>query len=484
VRPLTAATCGRQLTSHPRQREHPDVGWAGRAVSNSSGGRAGAKRREKLPPRPQARRARVCAPIIRKQTGEPHENRETLVRSHAAHRHRLRLDGRAVDPFGKRFSRPSDRHKPFPHDDEEESDGDGAKRFGRRLRGLGSEERRLFREGREAFEEEEDAADGLGPIFNHVGCAACHFAPAVGGSSGINETRAARVVSGVYTELPGGSLFQSDAIDPDCRENIPPEANVIAQRQTQPLFGSGLIEAIPDEQIEAYAALQSRAFPEQAGRVNHIVDPASRMTRVGRFGWKAQQASLLAFSADAYVNEMGITSRLFPEENAPNGDQTKLAACDAVRDPEDLNDDITLFTNFMRLLAPPPRSDMPWKERGRRVFERVGCAVCHRAGSGGFTAESESAALNGRRVDALSDFLLHDVGTGDGIVQGDAQGNELRTAPLWGLSASAPYLHDGSAATIGEAILRHGNQGAAAQAAFQALSYGERQALLEFLDSI
>ncbi len=372
------------------------------------------------------------------------------------------------------------------------------------------DERKLFRDGKESFEQTEEATDGLGPIFNDVGCAACHSAPAVGGASGINETRAAKVVNGRYFELPGGSLFQSQATSPACAETVPSDANVIAKRQTTPLFGSGLIEAIPDAQIEGYRAEQVRFHPGQAGLAHHLVDVATGVTRVGRFGWKAQQATLLAFSGDAYVNEMGITSGLFLKENAPNGDPAKLLACDAVTDPEDHDEDVVAFANFMRLLAPPPREDgfghrreHGWRhggdqgrdrgqdrggpnagsacDRGGELFEKVGCEVCHHAG---FTARSPIAAINGQTVDAFSDFLLHDVGTGDGIVQGEARGNSIRTAPLWGISQSAPYLHDGSAATIRDAIRRHANQGTSARSAFEALSYEEQRALLEFLDSI
>ncbi|HXK10149.1 MAG TPA: di-heme oxidoredictase family protein [Vicinamibacteria bacterium] len=376
--------------------------------------------------------------------------------------------------------------------------GAGHGQFGTPLAGLRMDERKLFRDGLDRFNETEAVSDGLGPIFNAASCAACHSAPAVGGSSSVNETRAARIENGVYTELPGGSLFQTSAISPDCAETIPAAANVIAQRQTTPLFGSGLIEAIPDGEIMGYAAAQARTHPEQAGRVNFVVDPPAGASRVGRFGWKAQHATLLAFAADAYVNEMGITNRLFPAENAPNGDLAKLTRCDTVRDPEDKDDDITAFANFMRFLAPPPR-DLEWDrghdqkdgrgaglapsriEHGEQVFEKVGCAVCHHAG---FRAESRVEAIDGQRVDAFSDFLLHDVGTGDGIVQGSARGNEFRTPPLWGLSESAPYLHDGSAGTIQDAIQRHANQGAAAQKAFRGLSFEDEQALLAFLESI
>jgi CxxC motif-containing protein (DUF1111 family) len=375
-----------------------------------------------------------------------------------------------------------------------------ASRFelGRPLQGLNFRERKAFRDGQDAFTKVEDAAFGLGPIFNNTSCVACHDSPATGGSSSMSETRAQRVDATGRFEFDGGSLFQSDAISPDCREVVPPDANVIALRQTTPLFGLGLVEAIPDAQIEAYAAEQARLHPQQAGRVNYVRDVASGHTRVGRFGWKDQQATLLAFSGDAYLNEMGITNRLFPVENAPNGDMGRLAVCDKVKDPEDHDDDIEALASFMRLLAPPPgeedcarpdhhhhasrgRHGTTRSGAGAQLFERTGCAVCHRTG---FTALSPIEAINGETVDAFSDFLLHDVGTGDGIVQGGAEANELRTPPLWGISDSAPYLHDGSAATLRDAIFAHGNQGAAARDAFRALSGPEQQALLDFLASI
>ncbi len=370
--------------------------------------------------------------------------------------------------------------------------------LGQPLAGLSRDELQQFQDGKEAFAEEEDAADGLGPIFNNVSCVACHSVPAIGGSSPLNETRAQQVDGiGTHFDLPGGSLFQSDAVSPRCKEVVPPRA-VVGLRQTTPLFGLGLIEAIPDAQIEEYAAQQARAFPLQAGQVHQVIDVATRRLRVGRFGWKNQQATLLAFSGDAYVNEMGITSDLFPTENAPNGDLGKLASCDKVADPEDTENDIALFTDFMRLLAPPPgdegcsrpshrhrtsggRRAFSRTAAGERTFDRIGCAVCHYAG---YTASSPIRAIDGESVDAYSDFLLHDVGTGDGIEQGDAEANELRTPPLWGLSESAPYLHDGSATTVQDAIRRHANQGAAAQRAFSGLPLMDQRALLEFLNTL
>jgi CxxC motif-containing protein (DUF1111 family) len=383
--------------------------------------------------------------------------------------------------------------------------------LGRPLEGLNMQQRAQFRDGKAAFEEVEDVADGLGPIFNNTGCAVCHSSPVTGGGSAINETRAQKLVGGQLFDFPGGSLFQSQAISTNCGETIPPDANVTAFRQTTPLFGLGLVEAIPDGEIEAYAFQQARQHPEQAGRVNRVTDVASGQNRVGRFGWKDQQATLLSFSGDAYVNEMGVTNKFFPTENAPNGDLVKLKACDTVADPEDKNDDVTLFANFMRLLAPPPRDpslahstadgggdmrdrfssffrrgkdpspDLSGPAAGEKVFEQIGCAVCHHSG---FVARSRIDAIDGQPVNAYSDFLLHDVGTGDGIAQGTARPNELRTPPLWGLSDSAPYLHDGSAATVRDAIKRHGNQAADARKAFDGLSWHQQQAVLDFLDAI
>ena len=219
----------------------------------------------------------------------------------------------------------------------------GPPQFGDPLRGLTEDQLAAFGSGREDFQQEDTPASGLGPIFNNVSCVACHSVPAVGGSSSILETRFGRSMNGHFdplTEL-GGSLLQQSAIDPSCQEFVPPEANVIAQRQTTPLFGLGLIEAIPDGAI-----LQNAASPKPdgiTGRASIVLDVASGERRVGRFGWKAQQATLLAFAGDAYLNEVGITSRLFPQENAPNGNSSLLAHCDAIADPEDEVDPETVL---------------------------------------------------------------------------------------------------------------------------------------------
>jgi CxxC motif-containing protein (DUF1111 family) len=339
----------------------------------------------------------------------------------------------------------------------------------------------VFETGKEDFEEVEEVEDGLGPIFNARGCAECHTTPAVGGGSAIAETRFQN--SFRHGDLPGGSLLQLFAIDPDCQEVIPGNANSIARRLTTPLFGAGLIEAIPDRTIIEQAERQARVRDGVTGRPNIVLDVATNQRRVGRFGWKAQQATLTAFSADAYLNEMGITNPLFPDENAPNGDQQRLAECDTIPDPEDDGEGVENFTNFMQLLAPPPRGQITGQVlRGERVFLEIGCATCHVPVMA--TGFSSNPLFDRKPVRLFSDLLLHDVGTGDGIRQAGAEANELRTPPLWGLRVRRPLLHDGRADTIETAIRLHGGEASGAAGRFRRLSRSDRNDLLAFLNSL
>ena len=211
---------------------------------------------------------------------------------------------------------------------------------------------------------------------------------------------------------------------------------------------------------------------------------------MGRFGWKAQQATLLAFSGDAYLNEMGITNRFFPHENAPNGDTEKLAAYDRVVDIEDAPDpstgtsDIDIAADFMRLLAPPPQlPPAPSSLAGSETFRNANCSSCHKPVM--MTGASPIAALNRKSLALYSDLLLHDVGSlGDGITQGDAGPREFRTPPLWGLRASGPYLHDGRAKTVDEAIRAHDGEAKKARDVYIQLTPAEKRQLLDFLGSI
>jgi CxxC motif-containing protein (DUF1111 family) len=225
------------------------------------------------------------------------------------------------------------------------------------------------------------------------------------------------------------------------------------------------------------------------GRAAVVTDVASGKSRVGRFGWKAQQATLLSFAGDAYLNEMGVTNRFFPTENAPNGQQALLAIWDQVPDVEDAvgpdgTSDIDHAADFMRFLAPPAPLRMTASAlAGGRVFGRINCSACHTPVL--LTGASPVAALAHKPVPLYSDLLLHDMGTlGDGIEQGPAKMTEMRTAPLWGLRARGPFLHDGRAATVDAAIRAHEGQGAASRKRYQALGAGERQQLLDFLGSI
>ncbi|MGH9785555.1 MAG: di-heme oxidoredictase family protein, partial [Terriglobia bacterium] len=369
-----------------------------------------------------------------------------------------------------------------------------AARFGGPLPGISAQEFEQFRVGMEDFLEVEEPEDGLGPVFNGRSCAECHSIPAVGGSGIILEMRAGRRdADGNFDPLPGGSVFQLFSIPPHtCQEQIPPDANVVAPRKSIPLFGAGLVDAIPDQALAALADPDDRDRDGGSGRVHWVTDPATGATRAGRFGWKAQQATLLSFCAEAYLEEMGITNQIFPSENAPNGDGERLLRClpvRTVRGIEDVPDRFTglrgidNFEAFLRFLAPPPRGEIAeLAQRGERVFAEIGCASCHVPAL--VTGANSSPAFDRRPVRLFSDLLLHDIGTGDGIAQGDALGEEIRTPALWGLRVRRGLLHDGSAATPTEAILRHEQESAEARRRFQALSAEDATALLAFLDSL
>jgi len=366
--------------------------------------------------------------------------------------------------------------------------------FGGPLPGITAQEFERFRVGLEDFLEVEEAEEGLGPTFNGRSCAECHSIPAVGGGGTILEFRAGRRdAAGNFDPLPGGSLFQLFSIPPhNCQERIPAEANVVAPRKSIPLFGAGLVDAIPDQALAALADPDDRDGDGVSGRVHWVVDAATGSTRAGRFGWKAQQATLLTFCAEAYLEEMGITNELFPQENAPNGDGELLLRClpiRRVRRIEDIPDPLTglrgidNFEAFLRFLAPPPRGEITEAaRRGEQVFGAIGCAACHVPTL--VTGASANPVFDQRPVPLYSDLLLHDIGTGDGIPQGDALGEEIRTPALWGLRARRGLLHDGSAATPTEAILRHAQEASESRQRYSELPAADAAALLGFLDSL
>lgn len=366
----------------------------------------------------------------------------------------------------------------------------GTAKFGDPLPGLTAAQLAMFGAGLEEFENVEDAEGGLGPIFNNVSCVSCHASGATGGGGAVTVTRFGRSVNGQFDPLDalGGSLLQQRAIDVGSLENVPNEANVIAHRQSTPLFGLGLIEAIPDADILRNA--QRPVSDGIKGRAALIQDVATGQQRVGRFGWKAQVATILTFAGDAYLNEMGITSRLFPVENAPNGDAAKLAAADTVADPEDQVDpitgkgDIDFAADFMRFLAAPPPVPLTQSAAaGRQTFQQLNCTGCHIPVMN--TGQNAVTALSMKQVPLYSDLLLHDMGSlGDGIAQGAAGTHDMRTAPLWGLRASAPYLHDGRAANVDEAIRAHDGEARNSRERYLRLNPTQQQQLIDFLNSI
>ena len=350
-----------------------------------------------------------------------------------------------------------------------------------------------FRLGLEDFTEVESAEEGLGPAFNGTSCAACHNVPVIGGAGIILELRAG------YSDGNGGHAALNAAGDTlvhllstpthACQAQLPNDVTVIARRAPIPLFGAGLVEAVPDEQLLALEDPVDRDRDGVSGRAAIVVDVATGTRRVGRFGWKAQHATLLAFGADAYRNEMGITNDLFPREAAFGVSAEQMRLCDPFPDPEDRRDPrtgrrgIDNFEAFMKLLAPPARgviSDAA--AEGERLFRAVGCATCHVPRL--TTGPSAHPAFNRRGVDLFSDLLLHDVGTGDGIAQASAEPAEIRTPALWGLRLRRPLLHDGSAATAEEAIRRHANEAELARRGFEQANDADRAALLAFLRSL
>ena len=412
---------------------------------------------------------------------------------------------------------------------------------GAALAGLSAVELEAFEIGKADFVEAEAVPDGLGPTMNLDSCAGCHLQPAIGGSSpplnpqvafanqlgatnGVpafitpnGPVREVRFVKGADGKADGGvhSLFtiagRSDA--PGCalpQENFGAEAakgNLIFRIPT-PVFGSGLIEQIPDSEIAKNLA-SDRAMKKEygiAGKPNivmafHTISGQPNKNgndgTFGRFGWKAQNKSLLIFSAEAYNVEMGITSEAFPSERdetagcqfieTPNS----VTTLDAQSVPEGLSS-IEKFAFFMRFLAAPaPSSEAPGGapsiQRGKGQFGNVGCALCHTPSLQ--TGNSNVVALRNQTVALYSDLLLHDMGSGlaDGISQGQASPSEFRTAPLWGLGQRLFFLHDGRTADLRAAINAHSSRGSEANAVIQnyyRLPETDKQDLFNFLRSL
>ena len=355
--------------------------------------------------------------------------------------------------------------------------------------GLTRAEQELFEEGKTVFATAEDVDEGLGPVFNGRSCGECHSAGGVGGAGeDLLLSRVTRIGAGSgasYSDLVewGGPVLQRRTIDElEPGHNIPSEvvpagAEHVSRRITTPLFGAGLMEAIPDSTI--LSNIRSGDPDGIMGVANYVDDPITSKRHVGRFGWKSQVATLEHFSADAYLNEMGITTPTFPLDLLPQG----KALYDVVPEPEDDGEDLQLFAGFMRLLAAPdPAPATVASGRGSQVFTKIRCAACHVPTLQ--TGSSTVAALANRPVNLYSDLLTHNVGTGDGVVQGAADGDHFRTAPLWGLRLRKFFLHDGRVTTVDTAIRAHGGEAMAAKLRYQELSESDRTDLLEFLETL
>lgn len=361
------------------------------------------------------------------------------------------------------------------------------------LANLGADDLARFNDGKEEFEAEEDIDEGLGPVFNEAACATCHNAP-LGGTTGRAETRFGRTVGGVFDPLAnlGGSLIQDQGIGlvhassgdvTYAAETVPTEANVTTLRVTTPLFGLGLVDAVPDDELLRLARIEGRVSPSTRGVPNMVTEIRTGATRVGRFGWKAQVPTLHQFAGDAYLNEMGITSPEFPNENCPQGNCAALAANPAPG-LNDAGDGVEKFADFMTLLGPPPRGAVTAQTlAGRVIFLGIGCANCHTPVM--VTGDSPIPALSRKAFQPYSDFLLHDMGSlGDGITQNHATGRLMRTAPLWGVRKLTTLLHDGRATTLAQAILAHDGQARRSRDRFARLSSFDKAQLLAFLNSL
>lgn len=352
-----------------------------------------------------------------------------------------------------------------------------------------------FAAAQETFEEVENIADdGLGPTFNDTSCVACHQNPVTGGGSQVSEFRAGNTVNGIFTDHPGGSLIQDRAVDASIQEHLLPGNNTTTFRMTIAILGDGFIEAIDSNDINAVRLAQPASLRGNLTQV--AVLEAGGAPRTGRFGWKAQHASLLSFSADAYVNEMGITNRFFTHENSSNGNS--VDAFDPIKEVngavEDAGD-IDIFAAFMRSTAAPPRGPINGTvNSGSVLFDNVGCSICHTRSfttaptgtvinQGQFTVP---AALGNKILHPFTDLLTHNIGTGDGIVQDGQTVNRLRikTPALWGLRTRTRLMHDGLSFTFTDAINRHAGEAAPVTSNFNSLTTTQKNQLLAFLASL
>ena len=359
------------------------------------------------------------------------------------------------------------------------------------------------------FERRHDPSTGLGPVFNATSCVECHNNGVAGSASQFTEQRfghadangnfvnpTVTINEGANT-ITGRSIVNDRAICPQAQEHVASTETIHALRAVLNTLGDGFVEAAGDQTYLAIAASQ----PGQSNGMIHgeaiqvPVFEAPGQTAVGKFGWKDQDATILSFSGDAYLNEMGVTNRLKPKD--------VTTVCKVTPDVEDIPDalglaDIDHFAQFIRGTRVPPRDAVLAATAdalaGQNLFNSIGCAICHVPtlttlppgtviNAGAYTVP---AALGNKVFHPFGDFLLHDVGTGDGIVQaGPADtANKLRTVPLWGLRIKARFMHDNASSTLNDAISRHGGEAQGVTTKFQALTPAQQQQVIAFLQSL
>ena len=387
-----------------------------------------------------------------------------------------------------------------------------------------------------AFEAVLQVPEGLGPLYNAQSCRECHQNPTSGGQSQITELRVGHLgPDGLFQnpEIPiadgaeiikGRSLVNDRAICPNAafpntqiQERVPDSEKVRTFRTSLNLLGDGFVEAIADRTLFDLARSQCKTSKGKiCGQALYVpILEAPGQTAVGRFGWKDQHASLLSFAGDAYLNEMGITNKLFPTE--------VTLLCNTVKEPNDVPgadglEHIDLFARFIRATEAPARdaqaAQTPGAQQGELLFTKIGCATCHvptlTTAPVGTLMDGGTltipAALGGKTIHPYSDFLLHDVGTGDGIIMSATEHygrafaaerwpsfsltdlqrtqNKVRTPPLWGVRLRSRLMHDGASLTFPDAIVRHQGEAARVTQKFLGLKPKDQQALLDFLRSL
>lgn len=395
--------------------------------------------------------------------------------------------------------------------------------------GLTAQQQALFAAGKAAYEKEFTVPEGLGPMFRGKSCAECHGFPVTGGQdpAGTDNNVTHFMIENQgnwFLALEfGGPVIQHRTIAtepggaacPLQPEVVPPMPGVrTSLRHTPPVFGFGLLDAVPDKEILSWQGRKPWKDPAVLGVANWGIEIESLVqlqafsfdisrrqpagiARVGRFGWKSQTGTLWQFTTEPFNIEMGISTPFFPRENTPDGSPLP-AACVALGpgQPNDTGSQNSLrLFHFQALLGAPPNKPLtPKALYGAFLFKAVGCADCHRPRMTTGTYHLANldgsvqpvAALSNKEIFPYSDLLIHDMGPGleDGRVMGRASGRFWRTTPLWGNRFKTRFLHDGRAATIDEAIDLHGGESAHSTAKYEQLTDAQEAALLEFIEGL